>query len=182
MQALNDLGYKTIGRKTSRSILYDWGISLEKINTDPALTARFQQEISQRKLDDETQASCSSEIYFTERTHADLYVYALYAMGMYNGYSDWLDSYYEQCKKNNNDTYSHIFYLPHGQFKIEADGVRMHNARYSRAIDRTMREMTLEMIQQNDYSRSITFIESHSVEDRVKEITQKLSEITKRDQ
>lgn len=134
-------GYKTIERKTSRSIVDDWGIPISEINSNPELTSKFQVEILKRKLSDELHAVDSDDIWITERTTADLFVYAAYSIGRLNQYSDMLDEYYEHCKQAM-DRYTGIIYLRGGQFPVVADGVRTSNAHYTAMTDDSMHALT----------------------------------------
>lgn len=144
LKRLMDYDYYIIERKTSRSILADWGVTLQQVNNDPELTTRFQEEIIKRKADDELEAVRSSYIHFTERTFADLFTYALVALGKDNTYSDWLNEYYRQCM-NYNQTYSLVYYLESGHFVPPSDGTRGSNVHYSRMIDMTMYDFTQQM-------------------------------------
>jgi deoxyadenosine/deoxycytidine kinase len=141
---IDALPYNKITRKTSRSILSEWGVTLSQVNNDRPLTILFQDEILKRKLEDEAAAVDSLELFVTERTFADLFVYALVAIGKDNEYSDWLDDYYERCKAAQH-RYRHAFYLTAGHFKPVHDGVRGTNKHYSRMVDRMMIEYTNEM-------------------------------------
>lgn len=141
---IDALPYKTITRKTSRSILSDWGVSLSEVNNDRPLTVKFQDEILTRKLEDEAHAVDSDEMYVTERTFADLFVYALVAIGKDNEYSDWMYEYYARCVAAQS-RYQHIFYLTAGHFQPVNDGVRAINLHYSRMVDMLMYEYTNKM-------------------------------------
>lgn len=131
-------GFKVVQRKTSRSILSDWNVSLDEVNNNHDLTVSFQEEILKRKWEDEKEARESSEIWLTERTYLDLFVYALVALGKDNRWSNWLDQYYDRCFKNQLDGYDNIFYLPVGFFKPVDDGVRAINQHYQQLVDRTL--------------------------------------------
>lgn len=141
---LHKLGYPVIQRKTSRSIIQDWGVSLDEINNDPELTMKFQDEILKRKFMDEKEAFDSASIIFTERTYADLFTYALVSLGKNNRFNDWLDEYYYKCMKFQ-QSYDMVFYLTAGHFTVVADGVRGANKHYSSMVDLTMREFTQQM-------------------------------------
>ena len=91
LAAIKERGYNTIERKTSRSILEEWDVTLQEVNNNPKLTIKFQNEITKRKYADELSAAMSDELWFTERTHSDLFTYALVSLGKYNQYSDWLN-------------------------------------------------------------------------------------------
>jgi hypothetical protein len=144
IQQLMDLGYPVIQRKTSRSILSDWDVTLNQINEDPELTMKFQDEILKRKFMDEKDAINSAGIIFTERTYADLFTYALVSLGKNNRFDDWLNEYYFKCMKFQ-QSYDMVFYLTAGHFTPVADGVRGANKHYSSMVDLTMREFTSQM-------------------------------------
>lgn len=142
---INALPYPSITRKTSRSILSDWGVTLSEVNNDRPLTIKFQEEVLKRKIEDEAHAVESDKVYVTERTFADLFVYALVAIGKDNEYSDWLDEYYHRCTEAQGNSYKHIVYLPSGQFDPVDDGVRAINKHYSFMVDQMMLAYTYKM-------------------------------------
>lgn len=153
---LEKLGYHTIKRKTSRSILSDWNVTLSQVNNDRDLTVRFQDEILTRKIVDESIALNSPDIWVTERTFADLFAYSCVAIGKDNEYSSWLDDYYTKCCKAQ-QMYDGVVYLKGGLFPVQADGVRATNRHYSRMVDLFMEEYTLKM--SGDAFRSIDFVD-----------------------
>lgn len=134
IQRLKELDYKVIERKTSRSILDDWGVTLSEVNNNRELTVKFQMEILARKMQDEKHAVTSNEIWFTERSYLDLFVYALIAIGKDNEYSQWITHYYNSCKAAQK-SYREIYYIPGGQFNVEYDGVRGVNPLYADMVD-----------------------------------------------
>lgn len=142
LAALEDQGYKVVSRKTSRSILKDWNMTLDEINADKELALKFQYEILTRKAQDEYEAIHSDEIWLTERTYMDLFVYALVNLGKHNEYSTWLDSYYDKCLENQQH-YDGIFYIRSGLFQIAHDGVRGSNQHYSKMVDLAMEHYTM---------------------------------------
>ena len=162
LQEIKKAGYPTVERKTSRSILDEWGVTLQQVNEDPELTTKFQDEISNRKYVDEVTAMDDSKIWFTERTHADLFTYALVSLGLHNTYSDWLNKYYQLCMKNN-QSYSLVYYLRAGQFNVVHDGVRGSNHHYSRMVDLTMLDFTRQMT----HNSRLSVIETPDLEQRV---------------
>lgn len=163
---IKDMGHNVIERKTSRSILAEWGVSLKEVNDDPRLTLRFQEEITDRKFDDELQAVKSDELWFTERTHADLFAYALVSLGKDNEHSSWLDDYYITCMKHN-QYYDAVYYLRAGQFNVVHDGTRGSNMHYSRMVDLTMLDITSQMV----HNSKLTIIETPDLTQRVNIIT-----------
>jgi len=162
---LKALGYPTVGRKTARSILDEWGISLDAVNADFSLKQAFQDELVRRKYNDELEASLSSELWFTERTFSDLFTYSLISFGQYNEYDSWLDEYFEKCKEYCLN-YDHVFYII-SKFEIEKDGVRSINKHYSRMIDQIMLDITKQMI----YDERVSIIDTADMSARLKIIT-----------
>lgn len=141
---LRDNGFNIIERKTSRSILEDWNVDLEEINVDPHLAIKFQNEIITRKFEDELSARIDTNIWFTERTFADLFVYQLVSLGNLNEYSPYINDYYKRCIQYQQQ-YDKVFYLKSGHFSPEHDGIRGSNIHYSRMIDLVMLDITRQM-------------------------------------
>lgn len=172
LQQLEGLGYPVIQRKTSRSILTDWGKTLDEINDDPELSKLFQDEILERKLQDEMEAVASDQIVFGERTYMDLFVYALINLGKFNEHSEWLDNYYQKCVAAQN-TYAKVFYVKSGLFTVVDDGVRGANRHYSRLIDLVMEDYTLNSIARD----RIHTVDVVNLADRVCFITEKIKDL-----
>ena len=163
LQEISKLGYNVVSRKTSRSILDDWGITLEQVNSDSALTLQFQREIIARKYKDETTLPRNVEnIWFTERTYADLMTYFLISSGKDNEFSGDINEYYTQCIRYQ-QSYSKVFYLKAGHFVPEHDGVRGANVHYSRMADLTMLDLTIQMTP----SDKLTVIDTPCLEQRL---------------
>lgn len=164
--ALEEKGYPVVSRKTSRSILSEWGMTLDQINDDVDLSMKFQYEIIERKALDELEAIKSDAVWFTERTYMDLFTYALVNLGKHNKYSVWLDAYYDRCLELQR-SYSGIFYIQSGLFEVVSDGVRGANQHYSKMVDLTMSHYTehsmpssqVHVISTPDLARRIQFIE-----------------------
>lgn len=157
---IKELGFNVIERKTSRSILEDWGITLDQVNKDPKLTLAFQQEIIVRKHQDEI--NNIGEVVFTERTYADLLVYFLISSGKDNEYSSVINEYYKQCIRYQQN-YDKVFYLKAGHFSPEQDGVRGSNIHYSRMADLVMLDLTTQMTP----SDRLTVIDTPCLEQRL---------------
>ena len=170
LQRIKDLGYQTVERKTSRSILSEWGVTLEEVNNNSDLTIKFQEEITKRKFEDEKEAILNDRLVFTERTHADLFTYALVSLGKDNNYSDWLNDYYNTCMEYN-QWYASVYYLRAGHFNIEHDGTRGSNVHYSRMVDLTMLDITQQMV----HNSKFTVIETPDLTQRVRMIVTQMS-------
>ncbi|PPD53438.1 MAG: hypothetical protein CTY12_04980 [Methylotenera sp.] len=165
LHELSQLGYNVITRKTSRSILTDWGVSLESVNNDPDLTIKFQHEIIKRKHQDEISSIINTPqqiVWFTERTYADLMTYFLISTGKDNRFSNEINEYYKQCIVHQ-QTYDKVFYLKAGHFVPEHDGVRGANVHYSRMADLTMLDLTKQMTPPN----KLTVIDTPCLEQRL---------------
>jgi len=172
LKELKALGFPIIERKTARSILDEWGVTLDAVNADFDLKMAFQDELIRRKYADEVEATLSSETWFTERTFSDLFTYALIAFGQYNNYDEWLDHYFESCK-NYCHAYEHVFYIKSKFFNnIKKDGVRSVNRHYSRLIDHTMLDITQQMV----YDNKITIIDATDLSERVDIIIKNIKE------
>ena len=155
-------GCRTIDRKTSRSILEEWDVTLSEVNNDRPLTIKFQDEILKRKLHDDQEALTDpNTVWYTERTFADLFVYALVAIGKDNEYSEWMDEYFNRCKVAQR-IYDRVFYLRGGMFEVKHDGVRGSNQHYSKLVDLTMEHYVQEMTEPD----VIEFVESSTVAGR----------------
>jgi len=181
LSTLRDRGFPTVDRKTSRSILKEWDVTLSEVNNDRPLTVKFQDEILQRKIDDDKAAAEDpSRIYFTERTLADFFTYAVIAIGKDNEYSDWIDEYYIRCCEAQK-MYNHNFYL-NMLAQAEHDGVRGSNQHYVKMVNIVMKDVQSSMYQQSmnqntfDYDGpETTFITMQDNEARVNEILRTIS-------
>jgi predicted ATPase len=169
LQALHERGYPVVDRKTARSILDDWGVTLDDVNEDLNLKMMFQDTLLERKISDDLQHVDDPQIWFTERTFADVFGYTVFNIGQYNQCSDWLDGYYKACTKAQNH-YEGIFYLKGGLFKVEDDGVRGVNQHYSKSIDLVFNHFTHTMssapvfeIDFVDLQQRVDFIEEKAV-------------------
>jgi predicted ATPase len=166
LNEIKKLGYPIVERKTSRSILSDWNVTLQEVNSNPKLTVDFQHEILARKIADEQEAVDSPDLWFGERTFADLFTYALVSIGKDNQYDSWLTSYYKECMVAT-QSYSLVYYLRAGRFAVDHDGVRGSNRHYSRLVDIAMLDITQQMV----LSGKLTTIETPDLEQRVSIIT-----------
>ncbi len=182
IKTIKQKGFPIIERKTSRSILDEWGVTLSEVNNDRELTVKFQDEILDRKIADDRAASAdTSRIYFTERTLADFFTYALIAIGKDNEYNEWVNEYFQRCC-DSQEMYSHNFYLTMLPTDIEDDGVRGSNLHYARMVDVVMRDVTERMYEHSyDYETGkhpgpeTTVINSRNNDARVNEILKTIS-------
>lgn len=156
LKAIEDMGFTVIRRKTSRSILEEWGVTLSEINNDHNRYIEFQEEIARRKHNDEMDVleQCSdsdNQLIFTERTFADVFCYTIFAVGKDNEFSEWINKYYLTCLKYQQH-YDAVFCLRGGLFPIENDGVRGVNRYYSDMMDLCLQDYTRRMTHPCKYS------------------------------
>lgn len=147
LKSNHSIGISAIERKTSRSILSDWNVSLSEVNNDRQLTLKFQDEILARKIADEKIAVESDSLFVTERSYADLFTYATIAIGKDNECSDWLDAYYDKCLEAQKSYAALIYLTEKGRLNgvIKNDGVRGINKHYGKVVDLTMTHFTMTM-------------------------------------
>jgi len=173
LKALRKEGFNIVDRKTARSIIDEWGVTLDAINQDPDLKMAFQMELVDRKFKDEIEFAYAEELYFTERTFADLFTYALIAFGQYNRYDEWIDTYYNTCK-DACVNYSQVYYLePCFSHNIEDDGVRSVNEHYSRMVDVVMLDVTQAMIHKNN----LNIVEGADLDERVEQVVNRIQHL-----
>jgi hypothetical protein len=145
LNRLKEKGFNILERKISRSILQDWNVTLEEVNSNYELGMKFQEETFQRKQQDEIEKAYDPKVlYFTERSHADFFAYAVVNFGKLNQYADWLQDYYLRCMQAQT-MYKHCWYLKAGNFAVVGDGVRAVNRHYSTMVDLAMYEFTEQM-------------------------------------
>lgn len=126
--------FPCVDRKTARSILNDWSMSLAEIYQDDELICDFQTELVHRKWLDEQYDMTSNRIAITERSFMDLFTYAVSLLGNNPQYNKWLDDYYELCNKYQ-QSYHQVFYLLRSDFDPVDDGVRPTNKFFANMID-----------------------------------------------
>jgi hypothetical protein len=122
---------------SSRSILSDWNVTLDEVNSNIELAMKFQEEILTRKVADDSAAKSLNRCYFTERTPLDLVIYATITLGPKNECNDWLIDYTDRCIDATKTIYDGAVYLRRA-FAIQHDGTRSINPSYSMLIDVAM--------------------------------------------
>jgi predicted ATPase len=171
LEELHKKGFNIVETKIARSILKDWDMDLSDINSDLNLQVEFQEEVTKRKFEIEHEyATRRDDLWFTERTHADVFTYTLIILGAHNKFSNWLDSYYDACLENN-QMYDMVFYLRGGHFDIEHDGTRGSNRHYGRMVDLTMLDLTRRMTP----ASRLSLIDVPSLEQRIDFISMQIA-------
>jgi len=170
LEEIKRLGYNVVERKTSRSILSEWGTTLDNVYSDYDKMVQFQTELLARKKEDEEEAIASDKIWFTERSYADVFAYTLILLGWKNSNSDWIDEYYNKCCELNSK-YSLIFYVKRFSLdKVNQDNVRGINKHYSNLVDNaistTLQEMCWDRTNFNQ-NFQVKIIETPKIDDRV---------------
>ena len=134
LTSLAELGFNIVPHKTSRLILDEWGYTLNQVNKDLDLTKNFQDEILVRHHENNMDALKSSEVWFSERSYADIFTYTLFALGSFNEYSGWLDHYHDKCKVGQ-QAYDAVIRLSGRTAGVDDDGIRSVNQHFTGAID-----------------------------------------------
>jgi predicted ATPase len=168
LTTLEEKGYNVVKRKTARSVLADWGMSLEEIYADRILHMKFQDALLERKLEDEKELRNSDEIWFTERSFVDTFVYSAQSLARYNDCSEWLDQYYHDCSEAQ-IYYDTVVYIAGGfDFGVEHDGVRGSNFHYAKMIELMMEHYYHKIC--SKYNNKL-IIDTVCHDDRIKMIT-----------
>ena len=134
LSSLGEEGYKIVSHKTSRSILNEWGYTLNEVHKSPELTKKFQDEILVRHHLNNIDAINSDDLFFTERSYADIFTYTMFALGSFNEYNNWLNEYYEKCREGQR-LYDAVIRLGGRTFNVSDDGVRSVNIHFTNAVD-----------------------------------------------
>lgn len=163
LEEIKNRGYYVVERKTSRSILAELGMTLEEVNKYPPLTKYFQEKIIERHASsflfakDMTNLgrlnNIKDDVIFVERSFADIFTYCLMAIGSFNEYNDYVNEYYERCKKYQK-MYSAVIALSGrvtDNVDAESDGVRSVNKHFIRAVDSTIDHYCRTMALDNYY-------------------------------
>lgn len=146
VQKLHNIGYHTIQYQVARSILKDWNMTLDEVNSSVELTLKLQTEVIRRKYKTEKQAITDPNVWFTERSYIDIFGYAVIMISKSNAHSNWINDYYVECARYNTLSYSHVFYIRGGHFQAQEDGVRGINEHYNRMVDLTMLDIAKQMV------------------------------------
>jgi len=169
---LKKLNYQIVDKQISRSILSDWKVTLDEVNDNHKLTIPFQNEVILRKYGWERHHIDSNDFVFTERSYASVFTYALISLGKNNEFSNWIDEYYEECRRYHQD-YTCVFYLTGGHFKIQHDGVRGSNKHYGKMVDIVMFDILKQM---TDKSK-LCIIDVADLQKRIETIQNQLGNI-----
>lgn len=172
LNSLAELGYNIVPRKTSRSILSDWGYTLNEVNKYTPLTKNFQEEILIRQHENDKSVLNSSDINFSERSYADIFSYCMNIMGPFNEYNTWLNDYHDRCKTLQQN-YDCVIYLSgRKDYAPEDDGVRSINPHFTKMIDLTIRHFVQDFDNGN-----VLYIDTPNHEERINMILNKIEEI-----
>lgn len=162
LASLGELGYNILPHKTSRSILNEWGYTLNDLNKDFELKKKFQEECLIRH-----KQYCTvndDKLYFTERSFADIFVYALFSLGIFNEYDEWISDFYHKCKVAQRETYKNIIYLAGNNIKAKDDGTRSTNYHFGMCVDWAINHYLI------DFDVKMLTLESNKHTDRLEQI------------
>jgi len=165
-------GYNVIERKTSRSVLQDWGMSLQEVYDDHKLMMAFQDEIYDRKLADEQEVLLSNELWLTDWSYIDILGYTVMVLGSDIRYGDWLQAYHDKCIMTEY-FYHHRIYVPRLNISVVHDGCRSICPVYGNAIDNVMRGFHLSVL-----PAKLTELTTTNLTERIIEIKDLIEEIS----
>lgn len=134
LTSLAERGFNIVTHKTSRLILDEWNVTLNEVNKDLELKKRYQNEVLIRHHQNNIAALESDDLYFSERSYADIFTYTLFSLGPFNEYSVWLDEYYEKCKAGQQG-YEAVIRLSGRTSNVDNDGVRSVNQHFTKSVD-----------------------------------------------
>jgi predicted ATPase len=172
LSSLEKLGYNVVPRKTSRSILADWGMTLNEVNKYAPLTRRFQEEIIKRQQENDLSVLESPDINFSERSYADIFSYCMNILGPFNEYSDWLNDYYNRCKALQQGYDCVIFLSGRKGYAPEDDGVRSINAHFTKMIDLVIKHYVGDFDNGN-----VLYVDTPSHDERMELIVNRIEQL-----
>lgn len=172
LNSLQKLGYNVSTHKTSREILQKWNYSLEEVNSFPKLNYNFQLEVIRNHRANDIKCKLNETTYrlgptFQERSYADIFSYTMLSMGSYNSYSKFIDEYYDQCKKYQQDYTCVIYLTGRKDYTPENDGVRSINKQYAKCVDILIKQYIQEFDNGN-----VLYVDTPSHDERIKIITE----------
>lgn len=135
LNTIATMGYSVVERKTSRSILADWGFTLNEVNRYPPLTRHFQDEVLRRHVESIKPLLDTDTVHFMERSFADIFTYALMAIGSFNEYNDFMEDYWHRCVEAQG-LFTSVFHLTGRTFVPQEDGVRSTSRFFGATVDR----------------------------------------------
>lgn len=144
LDTISKMGYSVVERKTSRSILKEWGFTLNEVNRYPPLTRAFQEEILRRHMESMKPLVDDDKMHFMERSFADIFSYALLAIGSFNEYNDWMEDYWYRCLEAQS-LFHKVYYLTGRTFVPQDDGVRSTNRFFGETVDREILNIITKM-------------------------------------
>ena len=166
LNSLKQIGYKIIEQKTSRSILQEWDLTLNAVNKNLAVTKEFQDEILRRHYNNIKDKIDTPEIYFQERSFADIFAYGINILGPFNEYNEYMSQYYIDCQKAQ-QAYKHVIYLTNRPSNtVLDDGVRSTGEHFGTMMDAVIRTF-IEEFNDND---DVFYIDTVKHDKRIAEI------------
>lgn len=148
LNSIAAMGYSVVERKTSRSILAEWGFTLDEVNRYPPLTRAFQDEVLRRHCDSMKPLLEDNQVHFMERSFADIFTYAMFAIGSFNEFNGFMEDYYGRCLEAQGK-FQRVFHLTGRTFVPQEDGVRSTSRFFGGAVDREiltcLKQMEIEL-------------------------------------
>lgn len=176
ISSLREEGFNVIENKTARGILSDWDKTLSEVYSNKLLAIHFHEEILRRHSDLCSLYENSEQVFFLERSFADIFSYANSIIGPYNEHSEWLYDFYHECAQSQTSLAAAI-YLTGREYVPEDDGVRSVNRFYAETIDFSIKKRLYEFSDMTN-THCVFTVNSPSNEVRVQTIIDIVKSIT----
>lgn len=176
LSALEKEGYSVVRNTTARTILKEWGTTLNEVYKCPEKTEEFQESIilAQGRYDQQMKEiikSGISDVIITERSYADIFTYTLLNLGSINDYNDYVNGYYHSCKMLQQN-YDHVVFLTGREYTPEDDGVRSVNSEFGDAVDALVAKYVYRFAPSED---RVHMIDTPDLDQRIAEIKEIIS-------
>ena len=137
LNALKNVGYNVVGKETSRTILDDWGLTLQEVYSDHKKMKTFQELLIEAKEQEEEDYLECDDIWFTDRSYVDVLAYTVMVLGYREEHSQWLSDYHARCYSGEQKYYK-VMYVDRLDITLRNDGVRNTNEVYANAVKSVM--------------------------------------------
>ena len=152
--------------QTARNVLAAENFTLDDINSNKELKKEFQEKFFIGHMMNISTLDHNKK-NMVERTFADVYAYALVALGPFNEYSEWLCGYKERCIRAQNLLFDRVIYLSGRVYTPEGDGVRSTNQDFSILVDSAIRRFSDEFT-----DGGVILIDMPDLEERIDQLSE----------
>lgn len=144
LKTLETKGYNVEYNTNARNTLIEMGMTLTEVYSNPESAKEFQDRILVGQEQIDNRLNKLDGVIITERSYADIFTYALFALGNLNTYDKWLSDYYDKCVALQCN-YNHVVFLTGRIYTPEDDGVRSTNTQFGNSVDLVLEHYTREL-------------------------------------